>query len=229
MQVMALRSSSLVGLLLAAVFSFWTSRAGAQSARTHDGFYLRLGVGGALLTGKVDGDDIPLVGDAEGRLHGPGAAFELALGVAVSPGLILGVGAYGHAFDEPTAKDVQVGQVDFPDVEYDSMTLTILGLFLDYYVNEHQGFHLQGAIGFAFLAVGDAQTADNTIQLGSDHDAGGVGLMLGLGYEWWVSSAWGLGFLGRLSAAAVAGEGDNNVDWRYQAVVPALLFTATFN
>ena len=229
MQLMALRSSFVVGVLLALAVLFSSNGARAQAARTHDGFYLRLGVGGAVLTGKTEGEDLPLIGDAEGTLHGPGAAFELALGGAVSRGLILGVGAYGHAFDEPTAEDVEIGNVEFPDVEYDSMTLTLLGLFLDYYVNADSGFHLQGAIGFAVLAVGDAQTEANNVQLGNDHEAGGGGLMLGLGYEWWVSNAWSLGFVARVSAALVEGEGDNNVDWRYQMVIPAILFTATFN
>jgi hypothetical protein len=135
----------------------------------------------------------------------------------------------GHVFNEPTAEDVEVGGVQFPDVEYDSMSLTILGLFLDYYVNPNSGFHLQGAIGFAGLAVGDAQTEANNVPLGNDHEAGGVGLMLGLGYDWWVGNAWSLGFIFRLSAATVQGEGDNNVDWRYRMVIPAVLFTATFN
>lgn len=206
----------------------WAGQAAAAD-RTHDGFYLRLGGGFGFVSDRFESEALPLAGDIDGTITGSAVTGELALGGAVTPGWILGVGIYTHTVPNPTADDVSVGTVSTEEVEFDEGSFTLVGPFVDHYFDPRKGFHLQGSLGFGLFALGEGELDDEPIGEGGEQTATGFALMVGLGYEWWVSGGWGLGLLGRFAAGWTEGEDDNDVEWSHSVIAPALLFTATMN
>src|SRR6188474_2336923 len=98
---------SLFALLFAA------SPALGQSARTHDGFYLRLGGGLGYVADSVESEDLPFVGGTiEASLTGGAFATDVALGGAVAPGLIIGGGWFAETMPSPSGNDIHYGTVD---------------------------------------------------------------------------------------------------------------------
>jgi hypothetical protein len=213
--------------------------ASSAFAANHDrGFYFRGGLGFGFVTDSFGSDTANVAGVARGKVDGSLSGFsgatELALGGAISDGLILGGGLYSMWFS-PTAHDLSVtasvGGIGGtaggnPDVDFKASSFHVLGPFLDYYFNEDKGFHLQGAIGLAILPLGDVKVAGVS---GGGYSSTGFGFMIGLGNEWWVSRKFALGVLGRLTGGVLKGESDGNIDWSHTAFAPAVLMTATYN
>jgi hypothetical protein len=216
---------------LAAAISFFvtgiTLPAAAQRARHHDGFYLRLGGGFTYVSDSVETDEYPLFNDAEGTAKGFGAAGELGIGGSVSPGVVLGGGIFSHWLPSLESENAEVANVDVPDIEFDEGALWVMGFLVDYYPNPSAGLHLQGSAGLALGSLGDGRSNGNLTL--DEHSGIGLGLVAGIGHEWWVANNWGLGLLGRFTAAWFTAEDDNDVEWSHFAIAPAILFTATMN
>jgi hypothetical protein len=107
--------------------------------------------------------------------------------------------------------------------------LTIFGPFVDWYPNPRSGFHLQAALGIAALTSGNGDRFDSDDD-DDDYRAFGAGIVLGLGYEWWVGNEWSLGVLARTQAAGLEGEDDSGVRWVHAAgASPSLLLTLTYH
>lgn len=183
---------------------------------THDGFYLRLGLGFASANGTVEFKDT----DIEADVTGGGLAVELALGGTVAPGLVIGGGSYGASIPKATW-DAGGG---LGEADAGALVLSSIGPFMDYYFDEHGGGHLQLAIAFA--AVSQEEGDD----LGENYDGTGYALMIGGGYEWWIGDEWSLGLLGRLQYFSVSGEGDET-DAEFDAtfLMPALMMSITYH
>jgi hypothetical protein len=102
----------------------------------------------------------------------------------------------------------------------------VFGPFCDYYFNPGRGLHVQGSIGLATvrgLGITDARYDADGIALGG-------GVMIGFGYEWWVSEQWSFGVLGRFAVAVATSEDDSGVRWEHGVgASPSLLFTTTYN
>lgn len=199
-----------------------TVRAQRPDVHRHDGFYLRLatGFGSHFETINQDGHDPGLT------VQGSSVAGEFAVGWAVRPGVILGLGAYSstvqnseRTYDDsnPMPPAEIVGKVD---------DFSIFGPFCDWYFNSRRGLHLQSALGLATvhgMGLRDGRNADDNVALGP-------GFMIGVGYDWWIAEQWSLGILGRVSVAVATGEDDSGVRWEHAiGTAPSLLFTATFN
>jgi hypothetical protein len=160
----------------------------------------------------------------------------LAVGYALSDGFILGGGLYSAWLFAPEASGATVavapiGQVA-ADVEFDASSFHLVGPFVDYYFDPLAGLHLQGGLGYSWISLGDATVRLPNVAVTSPWNSvggGGVGFMVGLGHEWWVSDAFSIGVLGRLTFGFMSGEDVNNLDWNHTAYAPALLFTATMN
>ena len=60
------------------------------------------------------------------------------------------------------------------------------------------------------------------------HHAGGTGLVLGVGYEWWIGDQWSAGILGRLVYGSVKGK-DAGIELEHKLTIPSLLATFTFH
>ena len=155
-----------------------------------------------------------------GKVNAAGGAiaFEIAIGGALSPGIIL-AGSYS-ILTVGNAKLTSDTRTYRP--EHDP-GLTMLSAMLDVYPNPREGFHFGGAVGFANVRM----RADEDVQA-SDSGQTGLGLAPHVGYDWWVSNYWGLGVLGRFVFARTQGD---YADGREKDTVTGagILFSATYN
>lgn len=195
--------------------------AAAPGAYTHDGFFLRLGAGVGAARLRLDGDDHGLESSARGTAVA--SLGELAIGGTVSRGLVLGFGI--HSADAGDAElDVQVRGVDGAPSpsEVRIRALGVLGPFVDYYVHPNCGLHLQAALGLGVAALRRPGDED-------DVPLAGLGWMLGVGNEWWISEQWSLGVLARVVGTRVSGEhpSDSRLTYTGSTYVPGVLLTVT--
>jgi hypothetical protein len=195
----------------------------AEGVHTHDGFYLRLGIGFASTSGTVKrssgGFDAP-----DTDQSGAGVASELAFGGTVAPGLVIGGGIWGASVPSPEY------ETSGTSTDGDSLALSSIGPFIDYYFDPNGGGHLQAAIalGVASQSKGDLDSA---------YTGTGYSLMLGGGYEWWVGEQWSLGVLARVQYFNVSGHPDDDIagisaddiDVEASFFVPALLLSITYH
>lgn len=185
------------------------------TAHRHDGFYMRIGLGGGYFGAKVE----PEVGTL--HANGGGPAFEFALGGTVADGVVIGGGLYTASVNrlkwsgDPLASDVRGG----------AGSLALLGPFVDFYPNPKDGFHVQGAIGITGLNFAERSS---TVPPPKEWSGGGGGLMFGAGYEFWVGSQWSIGGIARvLLVSATMREKDSDTDFSGKAFAPSILFVAT--
>jgi hypothetical protein len=179
----------------------------AQTADVHDGFYLHLHIGPAYT--RFTSDDVGLT------VSGNGGSFDLALGAAVKPNLII----YGELFD-----DIAVG----PHVEYGgiggnasddtSAGVVGVGVGVAYYFMP-VNFYVAGALTAARLTIDDGDSRGQ-----SDF---GPGVSLKAGKEWMVSSKWGLGIGAQLFFGTMDEQDTDQIT--YSASAAALVFSVTYN
>jgi hypothetical protein len=153
----------------------------------HDGLMLRLAAG---LGGVVADDDLNDV-----TLSGGSGIFSLDLGGSVAPDLALHGRLSLNSMFEPT---VSQGGTDLGDLQDTSLTFSLLGIGLTYYLPSN--LYLTGVLGVSrasFQFEGD------------EYDAlTGAGFIGDLGYEWPIGGDWGLGVAGRLELDTVRGDGE---------------------
>ena len=186
----------------------------APGAETHDGFFLRMsaGLGGSNITAEPENG-----GDRE--ISGAGGSFELSIGGALTENVILHGTLAGAGIGEPNFH----GNGDAFQGEYDDVSLGFVGIGATYYIMP-ANVYISSSIGASSISLeGNDQDRDREM------DDNGVGLILQVGKEWWVSDNWGIGVaaqthLGGLQVDdAAAGE----VEWGYFNY--GLLFSATYN
>ena len=165
--------------------------------RTHDGVYLRLGVGPGFAFGTLDTT-------ADSATRGPGVATQLAIGWTVRPGLVLGAGTFPMVNPAPSYDGVDAG----------GQHVSATGPFVDYYPDPRKGLHLQAGLLFVvgYLDGGERE----------GHVGAGLGATAGIGYEVFVSDEWSLGGLARFTAYQLYG-----VDDAIRLMAPAALVTLT--
>jgi hypothetical protein len=193
-----------------------------RGAHLHDGFYLRLatGVGSQRETIAMEGHD------PGATIGGLSSAGELAVGYAVRPGFIVGLGSYTGTL-VLSSESLDIHEAMPPaEILNDAKDFNVFGPFVDHYFDPRGGLHAQLALGIA--TVRGLGIAD--LQVDGDHVVLGVGGMLGFGYDWWISEEWSFGVLGRLLLAGSTGEDVGGVRWEHGvSVAPSLLFAATYN
>lgn len=181
-----------------------TAYAGSTSdARTHDGFYLRLSLGGQLagLNRSVkidDSSETDYEGGGDSQVRGGGGMSEITLGGTPATGLVLGGSMFfGNVFDPKIEFDD-----DREDLKLDSdLQFAMWGFTVDYYIDENSGFHFGGTFGGA---VAGAALPDEDI---FEYIGGwGWAASLATGYDWWIANQWSLGVLARIILAGVMGE-----------------------
>jgi hypothetical protein len=121
-----------------------------RGARLHDGFYLRMSVGGGSLAARGDRYD---AGGAASDYSFTGNAlhFDIAVGGTPTPGLVLG-GTYLGSYGARGAR----GRMDGADTTGDTgMSFSLIGPFLDVYPEPRGGFHVGGMLGLAGTASHD--------------------------------------------------------------------------
>jgi hypothetical protein len=201
----------------------------SRGAYLHDGFYLRMGLGvGRLGASLKSNDSTELGGSVDGSIAHVAGAFEFAVGGTPAPGLVIGGGLFGSQSRDVSTSDLTVSGQKVHGLDFDQLSLTLLGPFVDYYFNEKAGFHLQGALGIAF--VHSSRGFQDGKRTTDDRDMGGLGFMLGGGYEWFIAEQWSLGGTLRMTYGAVETDRSDDERWSYSVLaIPEILFTATYH
>jgi hypothetical protein len=151
----------------------------------HDGLLFRLTAGLGAEAADDDLNDVTLSGGA--------VMFSLDLGGAIAPDLALHGRLSRSSIFEPS---ISSDGADLGDLEDTSLSFTLLGLGLTYYLPSN--LYLTGVIGLSrasFEFDGDEYDALN-----------GVGFNGDIGYEWAIGRDWGLGVAGRLELHNVRGD-----------------------
>jgi hypothetical protein len=161
---------------------------GGPGAFTHDGFYLRFtsGVGGLALGGTGPGN-------ADASLSGVASGGAIAIGGTPGRGLAIGgmLAAAGSADMKLT------GFAGASNVHGTNGGLGIIGAFVDWFPNEHRGWHVGGMAGLGGITVENPTLQTSWV--------GGVGAAQVFGgYDFWVGPEWSLGLQGNLGATSRA-------------------------
>ena len=183
--------------------------------RRMDSLYVRLAVG----MGFPFGPDVADVYDGRDgealQFSGVSFAMDWMGGVAVMPGLMLGLGAASDAVLGGTVREPDQTERDLEN----SLYYAVIGGFADFYTTPPAGLHFQTLLGLARLSRSD-DLGENT--------AVGFGAVLGIGYELAVGRRWNLGALARMAISPLgmdAVDGDEPSPTFFE---PSLLLTATF-
>ncbi len=201
-----------------------------MGAREHDGFYLRLGLGGGRLGGSVGSNSSSeLKGAFDGSFGRGSLSFELNIGGTPAPGLVIGGGLWiDSAIGQPESTDLRVNGKSAPSLAFDRANIALLGPFVDYYFDPKLGWHLEGALGIASMAVGRGTRGSDVVT--QDKTMGGLGFMLGGGYEWWIADQWSLGALLRfLYVSTESNHSDAEVWVGKGYAFPEIMFGATYH
>ncbi|MEP7050495.1 MAG: hypothetical protein ABJB12_09095 [Pseudomonadota bacterium] len=177
---------------------------------THEGFYLQMTGGAGYLgtSASAAGEDLSIRGGA--------VSGSLWLGGSLLPGFVLGGGTSSAIAIRPKVKETIEGQeVSLGDPNL-GMDLNMIGLISDFYPNPRRGLHVQAMLGYAVLSI--------TQHGSSSRSPSGIGLMGGVGYDFWVSAEWSAGVLGSFEYA-----GARLNDVSYPVLSPALRASFTYN
>jgi hypothetical protein len=198
-------------------------------ANVHDGFYMRFGSGLAVYDEDLQSrESVVYDGKVKSRTRGIATVSELALGGTIAPGLVLGGGIYTADLVASTLK-LEKGSAGEPPDELDTQlrNLVLFAPFIDLYPNPRYGFHVQGALGLAVLTP---RVFGSSATERSEYAAVGGGLMLGVGYEFWVADEWSLGILGRATVNVLTGKDDDDVRWIHVPITsPSFMVTLTYH
>jgi hypothetical protein len=142
------------------------------------------------------------------------------------PGLVIGGGLYVDGAGTLTSNQINRDGIDVGKNRFERMSLGLLGPFVDYFIDPRNGWHVQGALGAAWMSVGKSTRNGVTYP---QMDLGGIGFSLGGGYEWWVGKQWGLGVLLRGTFVTVGSNQTADERWSYHGLaLPELLLSATY-
>jgi hypothetical protein len=199
----------------------------------HDRFFFRFGAGFGSGRDIVDvsGANFQFVGGSptHNSTSTLAIATEVALGGTPSRGLVVGAGIFNMLMLE-TKTSMRETPIDY---EFASSQLALFSPFLDWYPWDTQGLHGQAGLGLASFVMGggapDFQTRANPVSRARAHAALGLGLMLGVGYEWWVAEQWSVGGLLRMLRGWTQGTDPDGVQWAHDSIAYSILMTTTYH
>lgn len=201
-------------------------RGEGPGARTHDGFFFRVATGFGAYSEWTSSKDVVEGETVKARSTGVGTVSDFSLGGTVGRGLVLGGGVFDTVVLAGNT-EIESDEALPPEIAPNSRSVTIIGPFVDWYPNPHRGLHFLGALGFAQLhRIGNPDDA-----FAKDaYRAGGAGLVLGVGHDWFVSDEWSVGVIGRFAAGATVGKDEQNAKWVHVfASSPSVLFSLTYH
>ncbi len=172
----------------------------ADEPRTHDGFFLRLAVGGAGL--KMEREGQVTSGSTnyytgKSSIAGGAGATELSIGGTLGRHWVLAATLINHEIADPKLKRENESDLSLNG----PLHFLMLGGSVEYFPDAKGGFHFGGTIGFAGAWVKSPDPIF-TEYIGG---AGGA-ISLSGGYAWWLSERWSLGVHVRITGAKVHGE-----------------------
>jgi hypothetical protein len=185
----------------------------------HDGFFLRLGlgVGYARTSISIDGEKLTYAGAS--------IPFDLAIGAAIRPNLILFGEVISHGMSSPDKK--YAGETK--NANSTSMSIQAIGPGVAYYFMPIN-IYVSGSILLHKVNYDD----DNDSYDATDLSTFGFAGSLMVGKEWWVSRDWGLGLAmqGMLGTAKNRAQNDQSghlIEGRWNSMAFGLLMSATYN
>ncbi len=183
----------------------------AGQPRTHDGFYLRMCLGGGAANTKIDDPAMKI------DIDGSAMDLEVAIGGVIAPNLAMHGTFWGPLMTDPDAT------IDIPGVGPTSGVLEgdvdfiAVGGGLTYYIMP-MNLYLSGSAGFGSINFDTSVTNYDTND--------GLSLELAVGKEWWVGKSWGLGLSGGFTYHSIP---DGGVPGDWTGTSYALRFSATLN
>jgi hypothetical protein len=166
------------------------------TAHRHDGFYLRLSLGGGSVGARGERYDAQQ-NRSDYDFRGNGVSFDAMVGGTPAPGI-----AVGGAYLANTA-----ARTDYEDDRTKDAGLSygMIGPFVDIYPNPKTGFHIGGAVGPTVAVTFDDESNERSI-------AAGFGGAAWIGYDFWVSDQWSLGAMFRVQGARVETPNSRELD-----------------
>jgi hypothetical protein len=158
------------------------------SAHRHDGFYLRMSIGGGSLAARGDRYDSSYSNRQEYTFEGNAMSFDIMVGGTLLPGLAVGGAYQGSYAAQANYSEQQDGDA--------GMSFGMIGPFIDIFPDPHGGFHLGGMLGPAATVAYDDRYEETAAAVG-------FGGSVWVGYDFWISNQWSLGAVLRASAAQV--------------------------
>jgi hypothetical protein len=148
---------------------------------------------------------------------GTSVLFDVALGGAITPNLVIFGEFVGHMIPDPTYK-----VSGYPSENWSGDTFNAIGIGpgLSYYIMPENMF-VSGSLLFQALTLSSRHS-----DYSADVANSGIGFSLMLGKEWWVAADWGLGVAGQFLFGSAK---DAYVDARWTTVSGGVLLTATYN
>ena len=171
------------------------------TARTHDGFYLRLSLGGGAMKAKFSGGD--KAPDAEGS--GGAVMLDVLLGGTPAPGLVVGG---GYQFDMAQHADYKFGSSSTGSGG--AVVRGVVGPFVEWFPDRHGGFSTGLLLGYTVLALQTPTIRILGTEIGGDVTTLGIGGNIWLGYAHWLSRQWSLGLEARGGLASTKNRDDSS-------------------
>jgi len=163
----------------------------------HDGFYMRMGIGGGSLALNVEPDD----STESFEVAAGGLVIDLGIGGTPVDGFVIGGRVSGFSGSDPTVK---VGD-DQRDTSGD-LSFSTLQLFTDVYPWPDEGLHILAGLGPTSIGYNHEATSS-----GDSHVVmSGLAYAIGAGWEGWVGKEWSIGGMITLNWANVD---DDSVDF----------------
>jgi hypothetical protein len=189
----------------------------------HDGFYARVGTGLGGYLEMVGPTSMPIAA----RVSGASSAIELALAGTLVPGFALGLGVY---IERLLSTDVQLADArsaPLPQpLEPSFRATTLVGPHADWYFDPQSGLHGQAAAGL--FHISRAGYTPGSFDAG-DYSATGVGVLLGLGQEWWMSQQSSIGVTTQFGLGWAEGESQGEQWTHWIIATPIFMFTWTYH
>ncbi len=182
----------------------------------HDGFYFRVSVGGARMVSTLDVDR-PIANET--TLTGGALSLDLAFGGTPADGFVIGGAIFTDTFFSPRSDDL----VPSEEARFDSYGVSLLGPFASLYPDARDGLHFVGAFGLGNVSSGNAciddRCGDGGTNVLRDQVSVGFGMLLGVGYDFWIGEQWSLGVLARGQYVSASGETKDEEEVRATALV----------
>jgi outer membrane protein with beta-barrel domain len=183
----------------------------AADPRTHEGFQFRGVIGGGYLSDSESPESA--------TISGPAAGFELYVGGNVIPGLAVGGFLGGASAANPS---VSLNGQSLGTATNASLTLAMIGPYVDWYFDPTGGFHLMGMLEFTRLAVttgGGGVSSETPV-------GGGIGA--GVGYDFWLSDTFSMGVLGRVNFSSNS-YSDGGTNFTDKTINPMLFLSFSYH
>jgi hypothetical protein len=184
------------------------------TARRHDGFYLRIGLGIGYADVRSSAEDV----DFEVKYSGYGPSWEFLLGGTPGGGVVVGGGFLSQDISDPKIE----AELAFEGIETesdDALGIGILGPFIDWFPDESGGAHVGAMFGVGVIGLREGPDDD-------DDPSSGWGASLWSGYDFWVANQWSMGALARAQYLSTKREFPQDIVIRDRGWSFQLLFTA---